>query len=74
MDTSLLLKCAFEHEFLGTLCLVLKMKHWFPECLTSPWNDDEIAKKNPFFAQVWYPNHHEEEAKFYPNDCYTDIP
>ncbi|MHA2395827.1 MAG: NAD-dependent epimerase/dehydratase family protein [Candidatus Thorarchaeota archaeon] len=73
MYTKLKWKCAFNHEFEGTPFLVLKTGHWCPECLAPPWNDDEIAKKNPFFAQVWYPNHDEEENNFYPSDCYTDI-
>ena len=33
--------------------LVLKGGHWCEKCEASPWNYDEIAKKNPFFAQVW---------------------
>lgn len=66
-------KCAFGHEFVGTPFLVMKTGHWCPECLAPPWKDDEIAKKNHFFAQVWYPNHTKDENNFYPSDCYTDI-
>jgi nucleoside-diphosphate-sugar epimerase len=73
MYSKLKWKCAFNHEFDGTPFLVLKTGHWCPDCLAPPWNDDEIAKKNPFFAQVWYPNHDEDENNFYPSDCYTDI-
>jgi len=73
MYSKLRWKCAFNHEFDGTPFLVLKTGHWCPECLAPPWNDDEIAKKNPFFAQVWYPNHKEDESNYYPSDCYTDI-
>lgn len=66
-------KCAFGHEFELKPYTVLKAGHWCPECLPSPWNFDEQAKKNPFFAQVWYPNHDENEKNFYPEDCYYDI-
>jgi hypothetical protein len=73
MYTKLKWRCAIDHEFNGTPYLVLKAGHWCPECLAPPWNDDEIAKKSPFFAQVWYPNHSDDEPNFYPSDCYTDI-
>ena len=73
MYSKLKWRCAINHEFDGTPFLVLKTGHWCPECLAPPWNDDEIARKNPFFAQVWYPNHDEDENNFYPSDCYTDI-
>jgi hypothetical protein len=73
MYTKLKWSCAFGHEFEGSPYLVLKTGHWCPDCLAPPWNDDEIAKKNPFFAQVWFPNHEKNENNFYPSDCYTDI-
>lgn len=66
-------RCAFSHEFKGSPYLVLKTGHWCPECVAPPWRDDEIARKNPFFAQVWYPNHDKDENNFYPSDCHTDI-
>jgi nucleoside-diphosphate-sugar epimerase len=66
-------KCAFNHEFNAKPFTVIKAGHWCPECLAPPWHYDEIAKKNPFFAQVWYPNHSKEENNFYPEDCYKDI-
>jgi hypothetical protein len=36
------------------------------------WDFDQEAAHNPFFAQVWYPNHEKSEAHFYPQDCYLD--
>ncbi len=66
-------RCAFEHNFEATPYLVLKTGHWCPECAPPPWNFDEIAKRNPFFAQVWYVNHSKDEVNFYPSDCYKDI-
>ena len=65
--------CAFNHEFEASPFLVLKTGHWCPDCLPPPWDYDEIAKKNPFFAQVWYTNHSEDEHNSYPSDCYKDI-
>ncbi len=66
-------KCAFGHEFSAKPYTVIKAGHWCPQCLAPPWNYDEIAKRSPFFAQVWYPNHAKDEHNFYPEDCYKDI-
>ncbi len=73
MYTTLKWKCAFDHEFEAKPYTVLGAGIWCPECLAPPWKYDEIAKKNPFFAQVWYPNHDKDENHFYPEDCYKDI-
>jgi hypothetical protein len=66
-------KCAFGHEFELKPYTVLKAGHWCPDCLPPPWKYDEIAKKNPFFAQIWYPNHDKDENNYYPEDCYKDV-
>ncbi|MDR1193485.1 MAG: NAD-dependent epimerase/dehydratase family protein [Peptococcaceae bacterium] len=50
-------RCAFGHEFDATPNLILRGGHWCPECERSKWNYAEIAKVNPFFAQVWNPIH-----------------
>jgi len=71
--TTLKWKCSFDHEFSAKPYTVIKAGHWCPECLAPPWNYDAIAKKNPFFAQVWYPNHDKDEQNVYPDDCYLDI-
>jgi len=73
MYTTLRWKCAFDHEFEAKPYTILKAGHWCPVCLPPPWNYDEIAKKNPFFAQIWYPNHDPDENNFYPKDCYRDV-
>ncbi len=73
MHTTLKWRCAFDHEFSAKSYTVLKAGHWCPECEAPSWNYDAIAKKNPFFAQVWYPNHTKDEDNFYPEDCYKDI-
>ncbi len=66
-------KCASGHYFESKVYTILKAGHWCPECLPPPWNYDEEAKRNPFFAQVWYSNHEITENNFYPKDCYKDI-
>lgn len=53
LDTHLKWECAFHHQFEASPRLVLKTGHWCPECEAPDWNYEEIAKKNPFFAQVW---------------------
>ena len=30
-----------------------------------PWHWDEVAKKNPFFAQLWAPLHDKDEDNVY---------
>ena len=66
-------ECAFGHTFRATPNLVLKGGHWCPECAPPGWHYDEEARRNPFFAQVWYPNHDPEENHVYPTDCWNDI-
>ena len=50
-------KCAFGHTFRATPNTVLRGGHWCPECLRHEWQYAEIARKNPFYAQVWTPIH-----------------
>jgi hypothetical protein len=54
---------------------VLKGGHWCPHCepSRSGWDYDQEARHNPFFAQVWYPNHDVTEAHYYAPDCYLDV-
>ncbi|MFW9961277.1 MAG: NAD-dependent epimerase/dehydratase family protein [Candidatus Thorarchaeota archaeon] len=73
MNQKLMWKCAFGHEFEASPKLVLEAGHWCPKCLAPPWNYDEIAKGNPFFAQVYYTNHDKDESNFYDERCYEDI-
>jgi nucleoside-diphosphate-sugar epimerase len=66
-------RCAFRHEFDASPTLVLLAGHWCPTCAPPPWNYDEIAKVDPFFAQCWYPNHEPGESNFYDERCFEDI-
>lgn len=52
--------------------LVLRGGHWSPAQDPFPWRYDEIAKQNPFFAQVWYADHSENENNVYGEDIYRD--
>ncbi|UCC61064.1 MAG: NAD(P)-dependent oxidoreductase [Dehalococcoidia bacterium] len=66
-------KCRSGHRFTGKPYTILKAGHWCPDCVPPPWDYDEEAKRNPFFAQVWYPNHDRDEYNFYAEDCVQDI-
>ncbi len=59
--TPLTWRCSFGHEFDASPRLVLEGGHWCPVCERTSWNYGNIAKANPFFAQVWYPLHDEDE-------------
>lgn len=54
-------QCAFGHEFRASPRLILEGGHWCPVCERESWNYHEIAKRSPFFAQVWYPLHDRDE-------------
>jgi len=71
--TKLRWKCAFGHTFEATPNLVLRGGHWCPECAPPPWNYDAEAKVNPFFAQVWYPNHDPDENNSYTGLRWEDV-
>lgn len=72
LTTKLKWRCAFGHEFEASPTLILLGGYWCPECEAPGWNYDEIAKKNPFFAQVWYNTHAKDENNFYPGECVYD--
>lgn len=65
LSTQLEWQCAFGRRFKASPRLVLLGGHWCPECFPMPWNYDEEAKRNPFFAQVWKPLHKPEEHNVY---------
>lgn len=66
-------RCARGHNFSARPYSILKAGHWCPKCAAPPWNYDEEARLNPFFAQVWYPNHERGENNYYPAECVMDI-
>lgn len=61
--------CAFGHQFEASPRLIIEGGHWCPICERESWNYHEIAKVNPFFAQVWYPLHsYDENSKEYKKE------
>lgn len=73
IHTKLKWRCAFGHEFEASPTLVLLGGHWCPDCLPAPWNYDEEAKRNSFFAQVWYPLYDKDEANYYDASIIKDV-
>lgn len=55
-------KCAFGHEFELSVNAVLHGGHWCPECMKDTWAYSKIARKNPFYAQVWDAQHSPDET------------
>ena len=54
-------KCASGHEFRMSVNAVLHGGHWCPECMKNSWAYPKMARQNPFYAQVWDPQHSPEE-------------
>jgi hypothetical protein len=52
LTTKLRWYCAYGHTFEASPRLVLKAGHWCPECAHSTAPQSELAKRNPFLAQV----------------------
>ncbi len=72
MSDKLKWRCNCGEEFEASAALILKGGHWCEKCLPAPWNYNEIAKHNPFFAQVWYPLHERTETDSYGADIYEN--
>ena len=68
-------QCWRGHNFELSPNTVLRGGHWCPQCApqVAGWDYDEEARHNPFFAQVWTPNHAAAESHYYPADCYLDV-
>jgi hypothetical protein len=60
------------NQFDMTPNTVLRGGHWSPAQDPFPWRYDEIAKQNPFFAQVWYIDHSPNENNVYGEEIYRD--
>ncbi len=59
-------RCADGHEFMMSVNAVLQGGHWCPECLSHEWKYGQVAKVNPFYAQVWFPIHGEGDDYVIP--------
>ncbi len=55
-------RCASGHEFMMSVNAVLHGGHWCPECLKNSWAYPKMARENPFYAQVWDPQHSPDET------------
>lgn len=55
LDTPLEWECHDGHRFKATPRLILLGGHWCPECIGPDADYDELARHNPFFAQVCNP-------------------
>lgn len=58
-------KCCEGHTFEASPYTVLRGGHWCDKCMPQPWSFDRLAKKMPFYAQVWYDSHGEDENYSY---------
>lgn len=58
-------RCCEGHEFEMNPYTVLRGGHWCPQCMPMPWKFDRLAKKMPFYAQVWYDSHKKDENFVY---------
>ncbi|KAK8867255.1 hypothetical protein M9Y10_010232 [Tritrichomonas musculus] len=71
LDTKLIWRCGHCGKvFKASPRLILLGGHWCPHCYIpkKSWNYDSIAKTNPFFAQVWYNDHRNNENNVYHFD------
>lgn len=69
LRTKLIWRCGHcGKTFEASPSLILLGGHWCPHCFVpiKSWDYDSIAKQNPFFAQVWYPDHDKNEHNAYP--------
>jgi len=61
-------RCSEGHAFELNPYSVLRGGHWCPVCAPKPWIFDRLAKKSPYYAQVWYDSHTEDEYFVYDMD------
>lgn len=78
-DTQLEWESANGNRFKASPRLILLGGHWDPldmpypykgEPGERPWHWDEVAKKNPFFAQLWAPLHDADENNVYGSEVF----
>ena len=64
-------ECEDGHVFEASPYTVLRAGHWCPHCIReNRWNFDRLAKKNKFYAQVWYDSHDVKENSVYYIDAF----
>ncbi len=52
-NEKLLWQCHKGHEFQASVKLILEGGHWCPECLPPKWDNEDLVKNSPFFAQIY---------------------
>ena len=79
LDTRLTWQSASGHQFDASPRLILLGGHWdyldlpWPykgEPGERPWRWGEVAKENPFFAQIWTPLHEPDENDIYGSEIF----
>ena len=79
-DTPLQWQAASGELFTATPRLILLGGHWAPGDMPfpyrgkegeRPWHWDEVAKSNPFFAQIWTPLHEPDENNVYGSEIFN---
>ena len=82
-DTPLTWQSASGEVFEATPRLILLGGHWAPGDMPfpyrnipgtpeRPWHWDEIARHNPFFAQIWTPLHDPDENNVYGSEIFNN--
>ena len=78
-DTPLRWQSASGETFEATPRLILLGGHWAPGDMPfpyrgkddeRPWHWDEVARQNPFFAQIWTPLHEPDENNVYGTEIF----
>lgn len=78
-DSMLQWESASGEKFEATPRLILLGGHWAPGDMPfpyrgkdgeRPWHWDEVAKQNPFFAQIWAPLHDATEDNIYGTEIF----
>lgn len=82
-DTKLEWESASGNRFKASPRLILLGGHWDPmdmpypyrtdrDEVSRPWHWDQVAKQNPFFAQIWTPLHEPDEDNLYGAEVIAD--
>ena len=79
-DTPLEWQSASGEVFEASPRLILLGGHWAPGDMPFPyrgsqqeipWHWDEVARHNPFFAQIWTPLHEPDENNIYGSEIFN---
>lgn len=66
LEIKLLWECSEGHKFEAKPTTIIKAGHWCEKCFENhTWSFDKLAKKSPFYAQVYYDSHDKNENMIY---------